>query len=103
MHHGAYVFAASRRRKMGYAYEITGTKGAISFDQEDQNAIWLYKMKVMMRRGFRKILTGPAHPDFLNRFARPGTGYQDRSSSKRAIFSCYSQRPRCMADVSRRA
>ncbi len=30
-------------RKMGYAYEITGTKGAIRFDQEDQNALWLYK------------------------------------------------------------
>jgi predicted dehydrogenase len=31
-------------RKMGYAYEITGTKGAIRFDQEDQNALWLYSM-----------------------------------------------------------
>ena len=30
-------------RKMGYAYEIHGTKGAIRFDQEDQNAVWLYK------------------------------------------------------------
>jgi predicted dehydrogenase len=30
-------------RKMGYAYEIHGTKGAIRFDQEDQNALWLYK------------------------------------------------------------
>ena len=25
-------------RKMGYAYEINGTKGAIRFDQEDQNS-----------------------------------------------------------------
>jgi predicted dehydrogenase len=31
-------------RKMGYAYEITGTRGAIRFDQEDQNALWLYSM-----------------------------------------------------------
>ncbi len=30
-------------RKMGYAYEIQGTKGAIRFDQEDQNAVWLYR------------------------------------------------------------
>ena len=28
---------------MGYAYEIHGTKGAIRFDQEDQNALWLYR------------------------------------------------------------
>jgi predicted dehydrogenase len=32
-------------RKMGYAYEITGTRGAIRFDQEDQNALWLYRME----------------------------------------------------------
>ena len=31
-------------RKMGYAYEIHGTKGSIRFDQEDQNALHLYTM-----------------------------------------------------------
>jgi predicted dehydrogenase len=68
-------------RKMGYAYEITGTKGAIRFDQEDQNAIWLYKMaEPEATRGFTKILTGPAHPDFLPFCQGPGhgTGYQDQ-------------------------
>ena len=68
-------------RKMGYAYEITGTKGAIRFDQEDQNALWLYKMdEPEATRGFRKILTGPAHPDFLPFCQGPGhgTGYQDQ-------------------------
>ncbi len=38
-------------RKMGYAYEITGTKGAIRFDQEDQNALWLYKARTRRRSG----------------------------------------------------
>ncbi len=53
-------------RKMGYAYEITGTKGAIRFDQEDQNALWLYLADDPAPvRGFRKILTGPEHPDYL--------------------------------------
>ncbi len=68
-------------RKMGYAYEITGTKGAIRFDQEDQNALWLYKADGdEAQRGFRKILTGPAHPDYLPFCQGPGhgTGYQDQ-------------------------
>ena len=68
-------------RKMGYAYEITGTKGAIRFDQEDQNALWLYRREgPEAERGFRKILTGPAHPDYLAFCQGPGhgTGYQDQ-------------------------
>jgi predicted dehydrogenase len=68
-------------RKMGYAYEIVGTKGAIRFDQEDQNALWLYKAEgPESLRGFRKILTGPAHPDYRAFCLGPGhgTGYQDQ-------------------------
>ena len=68
-------------RKMGYAYEITGDKGAIRFDQEDQNALWLYKMEgPEAERGFRKILTGPAHPNYEAFCQGPGhgTGYQDQ-------------------------
>ena len=68
-------------RKMGYAYEIFGTKGAIRFDQEDQNALWLYKDEGdPARRGFTKILTGPDHPDFKAFCLGPGhgTGYQDQ-------------------------
>ena len=66
---------------MGYAYEIHGTKGAIRFDQEDQNSIQLYLMEgPEAERGFRKILTGPAHPDYLPFCQGPGhgTGYQDQ-------------------------
>lgn len=68
-------------RKMGYAYEITGTRGAIRFDQEDQNALWLYKADDPPAiRGFRRILTGPEHPDYLPFCQGPGhgTGYQDQ-------------------------
>ena len=67
-------------RKMGYAYEIHGTKGSIRFDQEDQNAIWLYRAEgPEAERGFKKILAGPAHPDYLPFCQGPGhgTGYQD--------------------------
>lgn len=76
-----YFSRIAHGRKMGYAYEVTGTKGAIRFDQEDQNAIWLYTMgEPEATRGFRKILTGPAHPDYLPFCQGPGhgTGYQDQ-------------------------
>jgi predicted dehydrogenase len=68
-------------RKMGYIYEVTGTRGAIRFNQEDQNALWLYKAEgPEAERGFRQILTGPAHPDYLPFCQGPGhgTGYQDQ-------------------------
>jgi|TARA_B110000908_G_scaffold29572_1_gene34930 predicted dehydrogenase len=76
-----YFSRIATGRKMGYAYEITGTKGAIKFDQEDQNALWLYRMDAPeAQRGFTKILTGPSHPDYLPFCQGPGhgTGYQDQ-------------------------
>lgn len=68
-------------RKMGYAYEITGTRGALRFDQEDQNALWYYNARAPRgRQGFTKILTGPHHPDYLpfSEGAGHGTGYNDQ-------------------------
>lgn len=76
-----YFSRVATGRKMGYAYEISGTKGAIRFDQEDQNALWLYRREgPEAQRGFTKILTGPAHPDYEPFCQGPGhgTGYQDQ-------------------------
>jgi len=76
-----YFSRVSTGRKMGYVYEVCGTRGAIRFDQEDQNALWLYRMEgPEAERGFRKILTGPAHPDYVEFCLGPGhgTGYQDQ-------------------------
>ncbi|MCC5955023.1 MAG: Gfo/Idh/MocA family oxidoreductase [Natronohydrobacter sp.] len=76
-----YFSRTATGRKMGYAYEIHGTKGAIRFDQEDQNAVWLYRADgPEAQRGFTKILTGPTHPDYLPFCQGPGhgTGYQDQ-------------------------
>ena len=76
-----YFSRIATGRKMGYAYEITGTKGAIRFDQEDQNALWLYRSEGPdATRGFTKILTGPDHPDYEPFCQGPGhgTGYQDQ-------------------------
>jgi predicted dehydrogenase len=76
-----FVSRIATGRKMGYAYEIYGTKGSIRFDQEDQNALWLYRTEGPEdRRGFTKILTGPLHPDYKPFCLGPGhgTGYQDQ-------------------------
>lgn len=79
---GALYFSrVATGRKMGYAYQIYGTKGAISFDQEDQNALWLYDSSAKSdRQGYTKILTGPEHPDYKAFCLGPGhgTGYQDQ-------------------------
>jgi len=76
-----FVSRIATGRKMGYAYEIFGTKGAIRFDQEDQNSVWLYRSEGPDRgRGFTRILTGPSHPDYVEFCQGPGhgTGYQDQ-------------------------
>ncbi|MEM7643259.1 MAG: Gfo/Idh/MocA family oxidoreductase [Pseudomonadota bacterium] len=76
-----YFSRIATGRKMGYAYEIHGTRGAIRFDQEDQNAVWLYRAEGPgATRGFTKILAGPAHPDYRAFCQGPGhgTGYQDQ-------------------------
>ncbi|MFN0193087.1 MAG: Gfo/Idh/MocA family protein [Aestuariivirga sp.] len=76
-----YISRVATGRKMGYIYEVFGTKGAIRFDQEDQNALWLYKGDAAPnRQGFTKILTGPQHPDYEPFCLGPGhgTGYQDQ-------------------------
>jgi predicted dehydrogenase len=76
-----YVSRTATGRKMGYAYEIYGTRGAIRFDQEDQNSVWLYRAEgAEATRGFTRILTGPSHPDYVEFCQGPGhgTGYQDQ-------------------------
>jgi len=76
-----YFSRVATGRKMGYIYEVVGTKGAIRFDQEDQNAIWLYQREgAIAQQGFKKILTNTEHPDYVNFCLGPGhgTGYQDQ-------------------------
>ncbi len=76
-----YFSRIATGRKMGYAYEVHGTEGAIRFDQEDQNTLWLYRAEgPEAERGFRRILTSPSHPDYLAFCQGPGhgTGYQDQ-------------------------
>lgn len=76
-----FISRIATGRKMGYAYEVYGTRGTIRFDQEDQNSVWLYKADAPAdRQGFTRILTGPLHPDYQAFCLGPGhgTGYQDQ-------------------------
>ena len=76
-----YISRIATGRKMGYAYHIDGTDGALWFDGEDQNAVHLFTREGPgAEQGFRKILTGPDHPDFqaLCPGVGHGTGYQDQ-------------------------
>jgi predicted dehydrogenase len=73
-----HVSRVATGRKMGYGFDITGTKGALRFDAEDQNALWFYDARLRRgRQGFAKLLTGPEHPDFgaFCEGAGHGTGY----------------------------
>ena len=76
-----FISRVATGKKMGYMYEIYGSKGSIRFDQEDQNSLYLYKGdQHTSRQGFTQILTGPEHPDYLQFCQGPGhgTGYQDQ-------------------------
>ena len=76
-----YVSRVATGRKMGYGYDITGSRGALRFDAEDQNALWYYDSRAPRgRQGYAKLLMGPEHPDFGNFVpgAGHGTGYPEQ-------------------------
>lgn len=72
--------------KMNLGFEITGTKGAIRFDQEAMGEFYLYEMgdrggsfSDTDRNGFKRVLVGPQHPPFGNFCPAPGhhVGFND--------------------------
>jgi predicted dehydrogenase len=61
--------------KSGLGFTITGTRGALEFDQERMNELRFYSVSDPGgRRGFRTILTGPEHPDYSRFCPAPGHG-----------------------------
>ena len=67
-------------RKMGLAFEVHGTQGALRFDQEDQNSLWFHDGTMGPDSGFTRILAGPPHGAYRHfcQGAGHGTGYQDQ-------------------------
>jgi len=68
-------------RKMGLTYEITGSRGAIAFDQERMSEVRLYTSgDARGRSGYRTLLLGPEHPDYGAFSPAPGhgLGYNDQ-------------------------
>ena len=67
-------------RKNGLWYEINGTQGSLIFDQERLSELQLFSARdAANRQGFRTVLMGPTHPDYLNFSPAPGhgLGYND--------------------------
>ena len=67
-------------RKMTLAFEVTGTRGSLAFDQERMNELQLFTAGgAPGRNGFRTILSGPAHPPYGRFCPAPGhhLGFND--------------------------
>lgn len=61
--------------KCGLGFEVCGVKGSIAFDQERMNELRLYRADSQSgRHGYRRILAGPAHPDYSAFCPAPGHG-----------------------------
>ncbi len=69
--------------KHGYknhlSFEIGGTEGTLSFDQERLNELRLYRAGSPGRDGFQRILAGPAQPGYASFCPAPGhqLGYNE--------------------------
>ena len=62
-------------RKNHLAFEVHGSRGSILFDQERMNELSLFEAAGdPAARGFRTILTGPAHPPYGRFVPVPGHG-----------------------------
>jgi predicted dehydrogenase len=89
-------------RKMTIAFEVTGTKGTIAFDQERMNEIQLYVAGQRRgREGFKTILSGPAHPHYAPFCPAPGhhLGFNDlKTIEVRAILASIAGGPAFLPD-----
>ena len=91
---------AATGRTMDLSWEITGTKGAISFTQERMNELLLWT-DTAATSGFRKIETGPAHPPYGQFCPAPGhhLGFNDLKVIEVAeLLQAYDQRGTCFPD-----
>jgi predicted dehydrogenase len=76
-------------QKMGLGFELTGTKGALVFDQTRLNELRLYRGgDARGRQGFTTILAGPEHPGYAAFCPAPGhqIGFGDLKLLEVAAF-----------------
>ena len=67
--------AVAAGRKMHLAFEITGSKGTLVFDQERMNELRLFRFgDDPARDGFKTILAGSTHPPYDRFCPAPGHG-----------------------------
>ena len=89
-------------RKMNLAFEVTGTRGTIAFDQERMNELNLYASGgTPGRDGFRTILSGPAHPPYGRFCPAPGhhLGFNDMKTIEvRAVLEAVAGGPAFLPD-----
>lgn len=69
---------AATGRTMDLSWEITGSKGALAFSQENMNELLVYS-GTTGGRGFTRIEAGPAHPPYGSFCPAPGhhLGFND--------------------------
>jgi predicted dehydrogenase len=69
---------AATARTMDLSWEITGTKGALAFSQEQMNELQLWS-GTKGRSGYTRIEAGPAHPPYSSFCPAPGhhLGFND--------------------------
>jgi predicted dehydrogenase len=74
------ISRAAWGRKSRLGFEVHGTEGMITFDQERMNELYLYQNRgPLVEQGFKCILTGPAHPPYGAFCPAPGhqLGFND--------------------------
>lgn len=91
---------AATGRTMDLSFEITGSKGAVAFTQENMNELRLYSGSGA-RAGFRRIEAGPSHPPYDRFCPAPGhhLGFNDLKVIEVAeLIEAHQQGGRCWPD-----
>lgn len=91
---------AATGRTMDLSFEITGSKGAIAFSQEDMNQLRLYSGSGA-RAGFARIEAGPSHPPYGRFCPAPGhhLGFNDLKVIEVAqLIEAHVNKGRCWPD-----
>ncbi|WP_420396087.1 Gfo/Idh/MocA family protein [Nioella sp.] len=91
---------AATARTMDLSWEITGTKGALAFSQENMNELLLWS-GTAGRSGYTRIESGPAHPPYDAFCPAPGhhLGFNDLKVIEVAeLIAAHAGQGRCGPD-----